>query len=248
MAGHSKWAQIKRKKAEVDARRGKVFTRLIKEIAVAARLGGGDERANSRLRQAMLAAKKANMPAENIKRAVQRGTGELPGLSYEQAAFEGYGPGGVAIMLEVMTDNRKRTVAEVRHLFSRYGGHLGESGCVSWMFKKGGLVIVENENVVEDELLESVLEGNGDDFSEAGDVYEITSPAKNLHSVRESLERHHFKIRSVELTMIPTNSVKVEGEDAQKLLRLLDALEEQDDVQKISSNFDMDEAAMVEME
>ncbi len=216
MAGHSKWAQIKRKKAVVDAKRGQVFTKIIKEITVAARLGGGDEESNPRLRQAVIAAKGANMPADNIKRAIQKGTGELPGVSYEEALFEGYGSGGVAIMVEVTTDNRKRTVAELRHLLDKNGTD-------------------------EEALLDVIVNGGGDDFSDEGDVYIVHSAPEDLPSVTESVEDGGFNVRSSEVLQMPTNSVAVEGETARKTLQLMEALDDHDDVQRVSANFDIDD-------
>ena len=242
MAGHSKWAQIKRKKAVVDAKRGQVFTKIIKEITVAARLGGGDEDANPRLRQAVLSAKAANMPADNVKRAVQKGTGELPGISYEEAMFEGYGPGGVAIMVEVTTDNRKRTVAELRHLITKHGGNLGETGCVAWMFNKKGLITVEKNGVNDESLLDSILTGGGDDFSDEDDVYVVESTPDQMISVREQLEADGFSVISSEIMLTPQNSMSVEGETAKRVIQLLEALDDHDDVQKVSANFDFDDA------
>ena len=242
MAGHSKWAQIKRKKAVVDAKRGQVFTKIIKEITVAARLGGGDEDANPRLRQAVLSAKAANMPADNVKRAVQKGTGELPGISYEEAMFEGYGPGGVAIMVEVTTDNRKRTVAELRHLIIKHGGNLGETGCVAWMFNKKGLITVEKNDDNDESLLDSILTGGGDDFSDEDDVYVVESTPDKMISVREQLEADGFSVLSSEIMLTPQNSVSVEGETAKRVIQLLEALDDHDDVQKVSANFDFDDA------
>lgn len=248
MSGHSKWAQIKRKKAAVDAKRGKVFTRLIREISVAARLGGSDEDANPRLRQAVYGAKAANMPSENIKRAIQRGTGELPGISYEEAVFEGYGPGGVAIMMEVMTDNRKRTVANIRHLMSRHGGNLGEPGCVSWIFDKRGLITVDREGVEEDELLQTVLDVGGEDLSEVEDVFEISSEPEKVFAVRDSLEQNGFSVRSAEISMVPRNTVHVDGAAARRLLQLMDGLEDHEDIQYVHSNLDVDETVLAEMD
>ena len=242
MSGHSKWAQIKRKKAVVDAKRGQVFTKIIKEITVAARLGGGDEDANPRLRQAVLSAKAANMPADNVKRAVQKGTGELPGISYEEAMFEGYGPGGVAIMVEVTTDNRKRTVAELRHLITKHGGNLGETGCVAWMFNKKGLITVEKNSVNDESLLDSILTGGGDDFSDEDDVYVVESIPDQMLSVREQLEADGFSVILSEIMLTPQNSVSVEGETAKRVIQLLEALDDHDDVQKVSANFDFDDA------
>ena len=247
MSGHSKWAQIKRKKAVVDAKRGQVFTKIIKEITVAARLGGGDEDANPRLRQAVLSAKAANMPADNVKRAVQKGTGELPGISYEDAMFEGYGPGGVAIMVEVTTDNRKRTVAELRHLITKHGGNLGETGCVAWMFNKKGLITVEKNGVNNESLLDSILTGGGDDFSDEDDVYVVESTPDQMISVREQLEADGFSVISSEIMLTPQNSMSVEGETAKRVIQLLEALDDHDDVQKVSANFDFDDAEIEEV-
>ena len=247
MAGHSKWAQIKRKKAVVDAKRGQVFTKIIKEITVAARLGGGDEDANPRLRQAVLSAKAANMPADNVKRAVQKGTGELPGISYEDAMFEGYGPGGVAIMVEVTTDNRKRTVAELRHLITKHGGNLGETGCVAWMFNKKGLITVEKNGVNDESLLDSILTGGGDDFSDEDDVYVVESTPDQMISVREQLEADGFSVISSEIMLTPQNSMSVEGETAKRVIQLLEVLDDHDDVQKVSANFDFDDAEIEEV-
>ena len=247
MSGHSKWAQIKRKKAVVDAKRGQVFTKIIKEITVAARLGGGDEDANPRLRQAVLSAKSANMPADNVKRAVQKGTGELPGISYEEAMFEGYGPGGVAIMVEVTTDNRKRTVAELRHLITKHEGNLGETGCVAWMFNKKGLITVEKNGVNNESLLDSILTGGGDDFSDEDDVYVVESTPDQMISVREQLEADGFSVISSEIMLTPQNSMSVEGETAKRVIQLLEALDDHDDVQKVSANFDFDDAEIEEV-
>ena len=247
MAGHSKWAQIKRKKAVVDAKRGQVFTKIIKEITVAARLGGGDEDANPRLRQAVLSAKAANMPADNVKRAVQKGTGELPGISYEEAIFEGYGPGGVAVMVEVTTDNRKRTVAELRHLITKHGGNLGETGCVAWMFKRKGLITIEKISVDEESLLDSILTGGGDDFSDEDDIYVVESAPDQMITVREQLEADGFSVKSSEIMQMPQSSVSVEGETAKRVIQLLEVLDDHDDVQKVSANFDVDDAEIEEV-
>lgn len=232
----------------MDAKRGKVFTRLIREITVAARMGGGEEDTNPRLRQAVLAAKGANMPADNIKRAIQRGTGELPGVTYEEAVFEGYGPGGVAIMMEVMTDNRKRTVAEIRHLMTKFGGNLGESGCVAWMFHKKALITVDKNDVDEEILLETLLEGGGEDFLEEEDAYEITSVPENMADLKHHLEAAGFSVTGAEITNIPRDSARIEGEAARKVLNLMESLEDHDDIQTLSSNFDMDETAISEVQ
>lgn len=244
MAGHSKWAQIKRKKAVVDAKRGQVFTKIIKEITVAARLGGGDENANPRLRQAILTAKSANMPADNIKRAIQKGTGELPGVTYEESVFEGYGPEGVAIMIEVTTDNRNRTVAELRHLITKYGGNLGESGCVSWMFERKGTITVDKKIKNEDLLFESILLGGGEDFIEEDEIYIVQSNPNKMISVMESLEKNGFFVKTSEILQIPKNYVKIKGDTAKKVIKLMEALDYHEDVQKVSANFDFEEDAI----
>ena len=241
MSGHSKWAQIKRKKAVVDAKRGQVFTKIIKEITVAARLGGGDENANPRLRQAILTAKSANMPADNIKRAIQKGTGELPGVTYEESVFEGYGPEGVAIMIEVTTDNRNRTVAELRHLITKYGGNLGESGCVSWMFERKGIITVDKKIKNENLLFESILLGGGEDFIEEDEIYIVQSNPNKMISVMESLEKNGFFVKTSEILQIPKNYVKIKGDTAKKVIKLMEALDSHEDVQKVSANFDFEE-------
>lgn len=244
MAGHSKWAQIKRKKAVVDAKRGQVFTKIIKEITVASRLGGGDENANPRLRQAILTAKSANMPADNIKRAIQKGTGELPGVTYEESIFEGYGPEGVAIMIEVTTDNRNRTVAELRHLITKYGGNLGESGCVSWMFERKGTITVDKKIKNDDLLFESILLGGGEDFIEEDEIYIVQSNPNKMISVMESLEKNGFFVKTSEILQIPKNYVKIKGDTAKKVIKLMEALDYHEDVQKVSANFDFEEDAI----
>jgi len=241
MAGHSKWAQIKRKKASVDARRGKIFSKLVKEISVAARLGGGDPEGNPRLRTAIEKAKEANMPHENIKRAIQKGTGELPGTSYEETVYEGYGPGGVALMIEVLTDNRNRTVSEIRHLLSKHGGSMGEAGCVAWMFEKKGLILVNRETVDEDSLMDAVLEAGADDMkNDPGEEnYEIITSPDELGRVRAALEQAGIKIEMAEISMVPKNTVTLDEQSASQVLKLLDILEDHDDVQNVYSNFDI---------
>ncbi len=247
MSGHSKWSTIKRKKAKVDAERGKAFTRLIKEITIAAREGGGFESSNPRLRSAIAAAKQANMPSANIDRAIKKGTGELPGVSYEEGVLEGYGPGGVAIFIEILTDNRKRTVAEVRHHLTKHGGNLAESGAVAWMFEKKGLLTVPKDGVDEENLLMVVMEAGAEDMDSDEDVFEITAATEALASIRSALEASKIKIESYGLTMSPKNTVKVEGNDAEQLLKVLEALEEHDDVQQVYANFDMDASIMEQM-
>ncbi len=244
MAGHSKWANIKHKKAREDAKRGKVFTRLIKEITVAARMGGGDENANPRLRTAIAAGKAANMPADNIKRAIMKGTGELEGVTYEEVTYEGYGPGGVAIIVECVTDNRNRTTPEVRHLFSKYNGNLGENGSVSWMFSRKGYVIVEKDGVEEDGLLEAVLENGGEDLLDEGETWGVYTDIENFEPVRAALEENGYPIREANLSMIPSNTTHVEGKKLESMMKLLDAFEDHDDVQNVWSNMDFDEAEL----
>jgi len=244
MSGHSRWATIKHKKAATDAKRGQIFTRLIKEITVAARQGGGDVESNPRLRAAVNAAKEENMPAENIRRAVQRGTGELPGVTYEEASFEGYGPHGVALIVEVATDNRNRTVSEIRHLFSRNGGNLGEAGCVAWMFSKRGSIGVPKQAATEDQLLNIVLEAGAEDLRDEGERWEIVSLPENFEAVLEALKKAPIEIAASEVTMLPQTYVKLEGKDAQQMLKLVEALEDHEDVQRVYSNFDIDQRVL----
>ncbi len=243
MAGHSKWATIKRKKAKVDAQRGKVFTRLAKEIIVAARLGGGDRENNIRLKTAIQKAKEANIPNENIMRAIQRGTGELSGSSYEEITYEGYGPGGVAVLIESMTDNRNRTAGEIRHIFSRNGGSLGETGCVSWMFQEKGIVVIEKDGSEpgEDDLMLLAIDSGADDFKVEEDSYEISTEPGDLQILKEVLEKEGIKIALAEVTMVPQNTIKLEGEKAEQVMRLMDILEEHDDVQNAYANFEIED-------
>jgi len=241
MSGHSKWATIKHKKAATDAKRGRIFTRVIKEISVAARISGGDPDSNPRLRTAILAAKAENMPADNIKRAVLRGTGELPGVTYEEAQFEGYGPGGVAIIMEVATDNRNRTVSEIRHLLSRNGGNMGEAGCVAWMFSKRGSITVPKDKATEEQLMNIVLEAGAEDLRDDGEQCEIVSLPENYEALVEALKKANIETTTSEVTMVPQNYIKVQGKEAQAMVRLVDALEEHEDVQHVYANFDIDE-------
>jgi YebC/PmpR family DNA-binding regulatory protein len=241
MSGHSKWSTIKHKKEKIDAERGKIFTRLIREITTAARQGGGDELANPRLRTAVLAAKAANMPLTNIDRAVKKGTGELPGVVYEEKTYEGYGPGGVAVLIETQTENTNRTTSDVRHLLSKHGGNLGEGGCVSWMFEKKGLFVVLATACEEDRLMELVLEAGGEDLSRVDDVFEIITPPEAFNHVKAALDGQSIPIESSEITMIPKTTIKVSGKQAEQNLRLMESLEEYDDVQHVYSNFDIDE-------
>lgn len=243
MSGHSKWATIKHKKGALDAKRGKMFTRLIKEITIAAR-GGGDPDGNPRLRTAILAAKAENMPADNIKRAIQRGTGELEGATYEEITFEGYGPGGVAILIEVLTDNRNRAVSEIRHIFSKNGGNLGESGSVRFMFSKKGLIAVEKSAATEEQLMSIVLEHGGEDLSDQGDTWEISTDPSAHEAVAEAVKAAGIPTTMSEVTMVASTYTRLEGTAANQMIRLLDALEDSDDVQNVYSNFDMDAAQM----
>ena len=244
MSGHSKWHSIKHKKAKVDAARGKVFTKIIKELTVAARMGGGDPEANPRLRTALSAAKSANMPNKNIEIAVKKGTGELPGVVYEDVTYEGYGPGGVAIFIEALTDNKVRTVAEIRHTFSKYGGNMGENGSVGWMFERKGLITVPTDQYTEDELLEIALECGAEDMSNEGELYEITTAYEDFQSVRQAMEDKSIVMESAELTMIPQNTIKLEGKQAEQLMRLIGIFDDHDDVQNVYANFDIDDKEM----
>ncbi len=241
MSGHSKWATIKHKKGALDAKRGKIFTRLIKEIMVAAKAGGGDPDGNPRLRTAVAAAKAENMPNDNIARAIKRGTGEIEGASYEDITFEGYGPGGVAVIIEVLTDNRNRAVSDIRHAFSKNGGNLGESGSVGYMFAKKGLIVVEKSAADEDKLTEIVLEAGADDLSEDGDYWEITTAPKDFDTVNEAVTKAGIKPENAEVTMLPTIYQKLEGTQANAMQRLLDTLDDLDDTQNVYSNFESDE-------
>jgi len=246
VAGHSKWAQIKHKKAQVDAKKGKIFTKIVKEISVAARLGGGDPEKNPRFRLAIDRAREVNMPSDNIKRAIMKGTGELPGTSYEEIVYEGYGPGGVALLIEVMTDNKNRTVSEIRHLLSKHGGSLGETGCVSWIFEKKGYILVDKKAVDEDTLLSVALDAGVDDLKndEKEDNYEIIVPPDKLKEVKNAIEQAGINVSMAEVTMLPKNYVPVEGSVAEQMIKLMEALEEHDDVQNVYANFDMPEEAM----
>lgn len=242
MSGHSKWSTIKRAKGKLDAERGKIFTRLTKEIAVAAREGGGNPDSNARLRTAILAAKAANMPSDNIKRSILKGTGELPGVSYESVTYEGYGPGGVALMLQAMTDNKNRTVAEVRHLLTKWGGNLGSTGAVSWIFHKKGVITIELNATTESQLMDVALDAGAEDIASDVGAFEVTMPPESLEAVREAIEKKGIKIANAEITMQPSNMVKLTTEkDANAMLRLFEALEDMDDIQKVYANFDIEE-------
>ncbi len=243
MSGHNKWSTIKHKKGAADAKRGKIFTKLIKEITVAAKLGGGDPNGNPRLRTAIDKAKAENMPKDNIDRAIKKGTGELEGVTYEETTYEGYGPGGVAVLVEVMTDNRNRTVSEVRSIFSKCNGNMGESGCVSWMFDKKGLIVFPKETDF-DKLFEAALEAGAEDVADEGDQIEVMSDPSGFIEVREALEKAGFKYESAEITMIPQTMVKLEGKQAESMLKLMDRLEDNDDVQNVYANFDISQEEM----
>ncbi|MFZ5927347.1 MAG: YebC/PmpR family DNA-binding transcriptional regulator [Acidobacteriota bacterium] len=242
MSGHSKWATIKHKKAALDAKRGKLFTRLIKEITIAAR-NGGDPDANPRLRTAILAAKAVSMPAENIKRAIQRGTGEIEGSAIEEIMFEGYGPGGVAIMVAAATDNRNRTVSEIRHIFSKNGGNLGELGSVGWMFERKSQILIEKDKATEDQLMELALEAGADDVKLEGEHWEILAAPESHHAVLEALEKAGIPTASAEIGMIPKNLVEVDPKNMPGIMKLMEALEEHDDVQNVYTNADFGEEA-----
>jgi YebC/PmpR family DNA-binding regulatory protein len=244
MSGHSKWATIKHKKGAADAKRGKVFTRLIKEITIAAKGGGGDPDGNPRLRTAILAAKAENMPADNIKRAIQRGTGELEGLSYEEITYEGYGPGGVAVIIDVLTDNKNRAVSEVRHAFSKNGGNLGAEGAVSWMFTKKGVISIAKDEASEDKLMEIVLESGAEDLNDEGETWEILCDPKDYEAVTEALKAAKIPTETAEVTKIASTYTKLEGSQANAMIRLLETIEDLDDTQNVYSNFDFDEASV----
>jgi YebC/PmpR family DNA-binding regulatory protein len=247
MSGHSKWSSIKHKKAATDAKRGKVFTKLIKEITVSARLGGKDQNANPRLRTAIGAAKAANMPHDNIERAIKKGTGELPGVSYEEVTYEGYGSGGVAVLIHAMTDNRNRTVAEIRHLFSKHGGNMAEAGAVGWMFEKKGVILVETDKAEEDLLLELSLEAGADDLQTEEGNYVVTTSTEAFEVVREALSKNNIPLISSELSMVPQNTVELDADKARQVLKLMDAIEDHDDVQDVYSNFDIPDSIMEEV-
>ncbi|MDI9611564.1 MAG: YebC/PmpR family DNA-binding transcriptional regulator [Acidobacteriota bacterium] len=244
MSGHSKWHSIKHKKAATDSKRGRLFTRLIKELTAAARTGGGDPDANPRLRLAVATAKANNMPAENIKRSIMRGTGELPGVSYEDVNYEGYGPGGAAIFMEVLTDNKNRTVAELRHLLSKHGGNLGETGCVGWMFDRKGYIVVEKAAAGEDKLLEVALGAGAEDMRDDDDSFEIITSPEEMEAVKLALEAAEISMTTAEISMIPQNYVSLEGKNAQTMLKLMEALEDHEDIQNVYSNFDIDESEL----
>ena len=241
MSGHSKWHTIKHKKGAADAKRGKVFTRIIKELTVAARAGGGDIDSNPRLRTIVAEAKSVNMPADNIKRAIQRGTGELPGVSYEEITYEGYGPGGAALIIETLTDNKNRTVGEIRHLLGKYNGNLAAENSVAWMFSRKGQLIVEKSKADEEALLNAALEAGADDMSDDGSAWEIISPPESFEKVRDAVKALGIEPASAEVAMIPQNYIKLQGREAQQMLKLFEAIDDHDDVQHVWANFDIEE-------
>jgi YebC/PmpR family DNA-binding regulatory protein len=247
MSGHSKWSKVKHVKAVVDAKRGKAFTKVIKEITVAARIGGGDPDGNPRLRAAIMAAKQTNMPGDNIKRAIQKGTGELPGVQYEEITYEGYGPAGVAILVEAMTDNKNRTVSEMRYIFSRNSGSMGEAGSVSWMFHKKGSIVIDKNAVDEEKLMEVALEAGADDIQEDSGNFEVLTSPEAFHKVTAALQAHEIPTISAELAMIPQTWIPVTGKEAQQVLKLVEAFEDHDDVQKVWANFDISEEELVQL-
>lgn len=239
MAGHSKWAQIKHKKAAVDAKRGKIFTKIAKEITVAVRLGGKDPEMNPRLRTVIAKAKSVNMPNDNIERAIKKGTGELADVQYEEITYEGYGPGGVAVLVEAMTDNKNRTVGEIRHIFSKYNGNLGESGCVSWLFEQKGYFVFDGKTITEDELMEIALEAGAEDVRQDEDSLEVLTDPADFERVKDIFDKKGLKYNVAEVTKIPKNYVEVKGKDAENMIKLFEALEDHDDVQNVYANFDL---------
>jgi YebC/PmpR family DNA-binding regulatory protein len=247
MSGHSKWATIKRKKAANDAKRGAVFTKLIREVTIAAR-NGGDPNANARLRTAIENARAQNMPNDTIEKAIQRGTGELPGVVYEEIVYEGYGPGGAALFIEVTTDNRNRSASEIRHVLTKHGGNLGEPNSVAWLFERKGSILVAKEGVDEESLMMSALDAGAEDILDATDAFEVVTNHETFYGVRAALEEAGYRVESANLQMVPKTNARVEGQDAVRLLKLLDALDESDDVQHVYSNFDIDESVMEQIE
>jgi YebC/PmpR family DNA-binding regulatory protein len=239
MSGHSKWASIKHKKAATDAKRGKIFTKLIKEITVAARMGGGDAEANPRLRAAILAAKSENMPKDNIERAIKKGTGELEGVNYEETIYEGYGPGGAAVLVESLTDNKNRTVADVRHIFSKSGGNLGANGCVAWMFAKKGYIAVEAKDVAEDALMEAALDAGAEDIREADGSYEVITALEDFENVKAAIDSAAIPYTVAEVTMLPQSTTFLKGREAELMVKLMESLEDCDDVQHVYTNADI---------
>jgi len=244
MSGHSKWSSIKHKKGAADAKRGKIFTKLIKEITVAARMGGGDPAGNPRLRAAILAAKAENMPKENIERGIKKGTGELEGVSYDEITYEGYGPGGAAVLVECLTDNRNRTVSEVKHLFERNGGSMGEPGCVAWTFEKKGLIVFDKDKVNEEQLFELALDAGAEDVNDEDDQFEVITDPADFESVRDAIDNAQLPYELAEVTMLPKSTVKLDGKKAQQMLNLMQSLEDNDDVSHVYANFDIADDVM----
>jgi len=244
MSGHNKWSSIKHKKGAADAKRGKIFSRLIKEITVAARMGGGDPNANPRLRAAISTAKNENMPKDNIERAIKKGTGELEGVNYDEVVYEGYAPGGAAVLVECLTDNKNRAVAEVRHIFSKAGGNLGENGCVAWMFDKKGLIVITKDKADEDQLMEIAIDAGAEDVNDEGDSFEVITDIGDFESVKEAIEKSSIETELAEISMIPQNMLALQGKEAEQTIRLMDALEDCDDVQKVYTNADIPEDLM----
>lgn len=245
MSGHSKWSQIKHKKAQTDARKGKVFTKIVKEISIAARIGGGDPDGNPRLRLALENAKEANMPSENVKRAIMKGTGELPGTTYEESVYEGYGPSGVALLIQVLTDNKNRTVSEIRHILSKHNGSLGESGCVAWMFEKKGYILVEKVKADEDSLMSVALDSGAEDMKNepTEESYEVITAPDSLNDVKDAITASGIPVSHSEITMLPKTYISLGGSVAEQMVRLMDALEDNEDVQNVYSNFDISDDA-----
>ena len=239
MSGHSKWSTIKHKKGAQDAKRGKIFSKLIKEVTVAARMGGGDPNANPRLRTAVLAGKNVNMPKENIERAIKKGTGELEGVNYEESVYEGYGPGGTAVFVESLTDNKNRTVADIRSIFNKSGGNLGENGCVSWMFDQKGYIVIPKNTVDEDTLMEAAIDAGGEDIREDGDNFEVITNPKELEAVKKALDDLSIEFIVAEITMLPQNTIDLQGKEAEQMIKLMETLEDCDDVQKVYTNADI---------
>lgn len=247
MSGHSKWSSIKHKKGAADAKRGKIFTKLIKEITVAARMGGGDPEGNPRLRTAIAAAKAENMPKENIERGIKKGTGELEGVNYEEASYEGYGPGGAAVLVDCLTDNKNRSVADIKHLFERHAGNLGEPGCVAWIFEQRGLITLEKETVDEEQLIDLALEAGAEDVKEEETEFEVITSPSDFEAVKKAIEDAQLPYNLAEVTKIPKNTVKVEGKKAQQMINLMQALEDHDDVSHVYANFDIADDVMEAM-
>lgn len=244
MSGHSKWSTIKRKKAAVDQKRGKIFSRLAKEITVSAKMGGGDPSMNPRLRTALLAAKGANMPSDNIDRAIKKGTGELPGMTYDEVRYEGYGPGGVAVIADVLTDNRNRTVAEIRHIFTKQGGSLAETNAVAWNFEQKGVISVSREGLDDEAIFEKAIEAGADDVDTEGDLYELTTQPADLHAVASALEADGVKVEEARLTMVPKTTLEIDVKSVPTVMRLIEALEDHDDVQDVYTNLELTDEAM----